>query len=104
MKSNTLAFNVTNSATHLPWIDTMRFVAAFLVLYAHSFCDFFRPYFELDASQQNIVSYLFYSMSRFGHEAVIIFFVLSGYLVGGRGIFYIAHCYAHSMLCNLLFY
>lgn len=40
---------------------------------------------NLPAEQQNLFSMAFSLLCRMGHEAVIIFFVLSGFLVGGRG-------------------
>ncbi len=72
--------------THLPWIDTLRFLAAFIVLFSHSRNDFFVPYSDLPAEMKGYGTMLFYSLGRLGHEAVIIFFVLSGFLVGGRSI------------------
>lgn len=71
---------------HLPWIDTLRFVAAFMVLFSHSRNDFFVAYGELPLEMRGLSSMLFYTLGRLGHEAVIVFFVLSGFLVGGRGL------------------
>ncbi len=45
---------------------------------------FFEEYSLLPASQQNPIVFAFYSITRLGFEAVLIFFVLSGLLVGGR--------------------
>lgn len=69
-----------------PWLDAIRFIAAFLVLVGHTRNDFFMTYGTLPAEQQGIISFLFYSVGRLGHEAVIAFFVISGFLVGGRGL------------------
>ena len=76
----------SNRTTHYYWLDLLRFLAAFLVLICHSRGDFFVPYGELEASQQGQMPFAFYTITRLGHEAVIIFFVLSGFLVGGAGI------------------
>lgn len=57
-----------------------RGTAAFLVLIAH-----WRMLLFLDGSQVkhlNVGLYLFYWVTKLGHQAVIIFFVLSGFLVG----------------------
>lgn len=71
---------------HYPWLDAARFIAAFMVLLSHSRNDFFLPYGELVPSQQGIVTFVYYFTCRLGHEAVLAFFVISGFLVGGRGL------------------
>ena len=76
----------TKSLSRYPWLDAIRFIAAFLVLVGQARNDFFMTYGTLPAEQQGIVSFLFYSLGRLGHEAVIVFFVISGFLVGGRGL------------------
>lgn len=74
-----------NSKPYYYWIDALRFLAAFFVLFSHSRNDFFLPFSELPAEQHSMLAYAFYSLGRLGHEAVIVFFVLSGFLVGGGG-------------------
>lgn len=44
----------------------------------------FEDYTHLTEGQQTKGMFIFYSVTRLGHEAVLIFFVLSGFLVGGR--------------------
>ena len=73
------------SSARYPWLDAIRFIAAFFVLVGHTRNDFFMTYGTLPSEQQGILSFLFYSLGRLGHEAVIAFFVISGFLVGGRG-------------------
>lgn len=70
---------------HFYWLDALRFIAAFMVLLSHARNVFFPAFSDLPAGQQNILSMAFTMFCRMGHEAVIIFFVLSGFLVGGRG-------------------
>jgi peptidoglycan/LPS O-acetylase OafA/YrhL len=53
---------------------------------AHYRGNFFVAYRLLPSSQMNFASQLFYILTRFGEEPVLIFFVLSGFLVGGRSI------------------
>lgn len=76
---------IEKNKVHFYWLDTMRFVAAFMVLLSHARNTFFPPFGDLPAEQQNIFSMAFTMFCRMGHEAVIVFFVLSGFLVGGRG-------------------
>lgn len=71
---------------HFAWLDAMRFIAAFLVLFCHSRNDFFLKYNFLDADQQGPLTFLFYLLGRLGSEAVFTFFILSGFLVGGPGL------------------
>lgn len=47
---------------------------------------FLPEYSWLPAEQQTPGIFLFYAFTRLGHEAVLVFFVLSGFLVGGRAI------------------
>lgn len=47
----------------------------------------FLPEFtNLPAEQQSPLVFVCYAFTRLGHEAVLVFFVLSGFLVGGRAI------------------
>ena len=75
--------STTNYRLYYYWLDAIRFLAAFMVVFCHSRNDFFLPYGELPVEQKTLGTMLFYSLGRLGHEAVIVFFVLSGFLVGG---------------------
>jgi peptidoglycan/LPS O-acetylase OafA/YrhL len=70
----------------LPWLDLIRFLAAFSVLLTHARGFLFVDYNSLNSSSQTIGVKLFFSLTRLGTESVIIFFVLSGFLVGGKSI------------------
>ncbi len=71
---------------HYPWLDWMRFLAAFAVLLVHARSLAFVAYGDLPAEQQTqLVAGLFF-LTRMGDEAVLTFFVLSGFLVGGRAV------------------
>jgi len=76
---------IQNNKSHFYWLDALRFIAAFMVLLSHARNSFFPAFGDLPAEQQNIFSMAFTMFCRMGHEAVIVFFVLSGFLVGGRG-------------------
>lgn len=81
MSTNTASSSSTNQ---IPWLDWMRFLAAFLVLIAHLRGQFFSDWSALEDSSRTPLTFLFFSATRLGSAAVIMFFVLSGYLVGGR--------------------
>ena len=63
-----------------------------MVLLSHSRNTFFPAFGDLPSEQHNVVTMAFTMFCRMGHEAVIIFFVLSGFLVGGRGFERIMNC------------
>lgn len=63
------------------WLDLFRAAAAFAVVVSHA-----RPLFMVSAVDGQVLSPLsrtLYLLSGYGHQAVMVFFVLSGYLVGG---------------------
>lgn len=70
----------------LCWLDLIRFMAAFAVLAFHFRGAFFVDAGSPDAGAGGIGTRIFYTATRLGHEAVVMFFVLSGFLVGGRGL------------------
>ncbi len=80
-----MAFVQTQVKERYYWLDALRFIAAFMVLLSHTRNTFCPAYGDLSIEQQNIFSMAFTLFCRMGHEAVIVFFVLSGFLVGGRG-------------------
>lgn len=77
--------NTNNAKVHYYWLDALRFIAAFMVILSHGRNTFFPAYADLPATQHNVFTMAFTMFCRMGHEAVIVFFVLSGFLVGGRG-------------------
>ena len=60
-------------------LNAMRGVAAVMVLMNHFRNTFFVTY--QDVENQNIFTLLLYSFTGLGHEAVMVFFVLSGFLI-----------------------
>lgn len=82
--ANTLAS--TAERPLYPWLDCLRFVAACLVVLCHTRCQYWVEYAALPAGQQNILTQIFFLFTRLGNEAVIVFFVMSGFLVGGRSL------------------
>ena len=68
----------------MPWLDWLRFGAAFMVLLAHVRVRVFAEYGALDPASQGYFAQALFATTRLGHESVLVFFVLSGFLVGGR--------------------
>lgn len=79
---NTQAEQTNSSQGRLHWLDWFRFAAAFDVMAAHM-----RSYNWVHYDQMSGKSWLawtFFLVTHWGGEAVILFFVLSGFLVGGK--------------------
>lgn len=64
-------------------LNIARAGAAFLVTIGHIRNTFFTDWNHLTPDSHNIINYILWCLTRLGFEAVIVFFVLSGYLVGG---------------------
>ena len=84
--SVTSTSNLITTKKHFYWIDLFRFISAFLVLLTHYRGMFFVEYGVLPEYQHHIFIQIFYLLTRFGEQPVIVFFVLSGFLVGGKAI------------------
>lgn len=68
------------------WLDPIRAIAAILVLLVHARSVMFVLYDNLGTEYHNIFVQLFYFICSQGYNAVCMFFILSGFLVGGRTI------------------
>lgn len=73
---------LNRSSYHYEWLDVLRFLAAFVVVLAHVRNSVFLSFDDL--SSPGLTEKIFFLITRLGHEAVLVFFVLSGFLVGGR--------------------
>lgn len=71
-------------SVHFHWLDWLRFLSAFIVVTAHARGAAFVEYGALDGIDKTPVVAIAYAITRIANEAVILFFVLSGFLVGGR--------------------
>jgi peptidoglycan/LPS O-acetylase OafA/YrhL len=82
-----------------PYLDLARGVAALLVAISHlrafSFVDFHQ------ADHPRLIWSCFYFLTGFGHQAVMVFFVLSGFLVGGT---VVSRAHTRSMVLARLHY
>lgn len=73
-----------DSSPPLVTLDIMRAMAAILVVLEHSRGLAFLTFTKLPVEQQTVLVEIAYLVARLGQEAVTMFFVLSGYLVGGQ--------------------
>lgn len=74
----------TPTPSHIAWIDWLRFVAALMVVVGHTRFQHFGFYEDLSIPGKGLWSEVVFLIPRFANEAVTVFFVLSGFLVGGR--------------------
>ena len=65
-------------------LDLIRGLAALLVVLVHVRQTAFVDYTALPPTTHGVSTALFYGLTRSGNEAVLVFFVLSGLLVGGQ--------------------
>ncbi len=69
---------------HLYWLDWVRFIAAFMVVACHARGYTWVEWNQLDSNDQTKLIEAFFTTTEDGREWVIVFFVLSGFLVGGK--------------------
>jgi len=69
------------SPQYRPFLDIVRWIGAWLVLFGHARWLFFEGFDKVD--QPSIFTQAFYVATGLQHEGVAMFFVVSGYLVGG---------------------
>ncbi len=65
-------------------LNLMRGLAALAVMLSHLRGDAFVEFGALPATQHGSLTAVFFAFTRLGDEAVMVFFVLSGFLVGGQ--------------------
>ena len=86
-------------------LDLVRGVSALLVMLGHLRGFLFLDFAELDRA--GVLTKFFYFATGLGHQAVMVFFVLSGYFVGGSVLSGLGNgrftwrCYAASRLTRL---
>jgi peptidoglycan/LPS O-acetylase OafA/YrhL len=74
--------------SRLDHLDLLRGLAAFLVLAGHSRAYIFQSFLDLEKGSAQLSAFVraFYFATGLGHQAVMIFFALSGFLVGGKAL------------------
>jgi peptidoglycan/LPS O-acetylase OafA/YrhL len=77
---------VSSGAERLHWLDLLRFLAAFAVVVVHARGHAVVEFGALPLEQRTPLVFVLFALSRVGSEAVTVFFVLSGFLVGGKAI------------------
>lgn len=70
-------------ARHAYWLDWGRFLAALIVCLGHARGHIWLEWGALDADSRGAGVFALFALGRLGHEAVVFFFVLSGFFVGG---------------------
>lgn len=65
------------------WLDLFRWVAALAVVITHVNNRLFVPVMSLPVDERSLLAYGWAFAAGFAHQAVMVFFVLSGHLVGG---------------------
>lgn len=69
---------------HYYWLDLLRFLSALIVVIAHCRANFFEIFGNLETASKTIYVKMFYFLTSFSDDAVLVFFILSGFLVGGK--------------------
>jgi peptidoglycan/LPS O-acetylase OafA/YrhL len=65
-------------------LDLLRGMAALVVFFCHVRGASFVEFGALPPTQKTLATAILFALTRVGHEAVMVFFVLSGFLVGGQ--------------------
>lgn len=74
------------SKTFYYWLDPIRALAAFLVLICHTRFVVFSPYNQMDEVYHNWITTGFFTLCSLGGFSVCLFYLLSGFLIGGQTI------------------
>ena len=69
---------------HYFWLDWIRFGASLLVLLSHARGGLWVDWGRLASESKTVINAIFFAITRAGAESVLVFFVLSGFLVGGK--------------------
>ncbi len=72
------------SKEHYAWLDWLRFGAALAVVICHVRGGHWMDYGRLAEVSKGVLTTVFFAVTRPNFEPVVVFFVLSGFLVGGK--------------------
>jgi peptidoglycan/LPS O-acetylase OafA/YrhL len=84
MKENPSVISRPEQANPVVTLDLLRGLAALIVFLAHTRGGSFVEFASLPDEQRTLITAVLFGLTRLGHEAVLTFFVLSGFLVGGQ--------------------
>jgi peptidoglycan/LPS O-acetylase OafA/YrhL len=73
--------SLSNSEAEKSFLFTLRWLSSAIVMFGHTYSIIFHPY--VDARGVGSIGGFLEYVAQFRHGAVVIFFVMSGYLVGG---------------------
>jgi peptidoglycan/LPS O-acetylase OafA/YrhL len=76
--------NGSDESTAVIGLDLLRGLASLAVALAHLRGLTYVEWGALDGASKTLPVMTFFALTRFGHEAVLTFFVLSGFLIGGQ--------------------
>jgi peptidoglycan/LPS O-acetylase OafA/YrhL len=82
--ANTFHDGIVGPKERLYWLDWIRFLAALLVVVGHCRGTNWVEWGSLVPSSRSPLVFVGFAIGRVGYEAVVVFFVLSGFLVGGK--------------------
>ena len=68
------------------WIDLFRWTAAFAVVLAHAGNRLVQHVDTIDPGERTIIQYAYAFLMGFSHPGIMLFFVISGFLVGGTAL------------------
>ena len=100
--------SIAHRAAQYPALDVVRGIAAMLVVVEHTRSMAWVSFSALPAAQHTTITKLIFLSTRLGQEAVLAFFMLSGFLVGGQVIRqarekrFDLHNYAIDRCCRIL--
>lgn len=78
------------------YLNLLRWLGALAVFSGHLRSFLFINYHDVSIEYKNIFIKIFYFLTGFGHQGVIVFFVISGFLVGGK----VVSDYKNSLITN----
>ena len=81
----------TPAPSRLDHLDMLRGIAALAVMAQHLRGFVFQTYSSNPAAVDTVLAKIFYFSTGLGHQCVIVFFALSGYLVGGKSLTDLLH-------------
>jgi peptidoglycan/LPS O-acetylase OafA/YrhL len=83
-KQSSAEDSMVKAKEHLHWLDWLRFTAALMVVVVHARGGNWVEWGRMEEAGRTKLAAVFFAMTRTGSEWVTVFFILSGFLVGGK--------------------